>query len=99
MIIFNLMEDGYIIQNMAKYGYHGYQDFVLIPQEDIGHILIMDGHGFPIMTGVGRLFIMDVGRMNLHMVGFGFPDMNGDPHGLVGEQVMIIMVGHHLLRM
>ena len=54
----------------------------------------MDGPGYPIIPGDGLHFIMVVGITTIIMDGFGFLILNGDHHGLHGEEPMVIMAGN-----
>ena len=58
----------------------------------------MDGHGCRITNGAGPHFIMVDGTMIIIMAGSGYLILNGDLHGLTGEELMVIMAGHQWSR-
>src|SRR6478609_7762561 len=89
------MEPGWCTRVMAAYGDPVTVDSFLIPQVDIGYILLTDGHGLQTIAGVGHLSITAVGLMIHSMDGCGFPELNGDQHGFHGDQVADIMDGPH----
>lgn len=59
----------------------------------IGYSPMRGGHGFLIIHGDGRLFIMVAGFTNPIMGGYGFLITNGAPDGSPGEDLKVIMGG------
>ena len=56
---------------------------------------MMAGHGCLITVGDGHHFIMDDGIMISITAGSGYLVMNGVQPGSPGEELTVIMAGHH----
>jgi hypothetical protein len=61
----------------------------------IGYLPKMGGHGFQIKPGDGLLFTTVGGFTIPITVGYGFRITNGVLDGLFGEDLKVIMDGHH----
>src|SRR5215831_1979103 len=92
------MEDGLIILHTDEYGSAMKQVSVHIIQEGTGHIQAMAGHGYLLIIGAGRPFIMGAGSLIPCMAGYGCPAMNGRLPGFHGARAVMFTVGPLYIR-
>src|SRR5258708_15958882 len=86
MMSSGLMAPGWIIRIMDMYGcLQEAAISVLMAPAGTGSILTKAGPGYPVIAGVGRLFIMATGSTTITIDGCGCRDMNGPLPGSPGN--------------